>query len=508
LPQNNLTDFLRRPLLSEGVAAFFLFGALTAAVFGPSLSHGFVYDDRWTIEHNPALGAAPWTAFFTDARTAARPETGMGKTIYRPLPTLSFHIQKKLGQDAPRDFRLISLALHALNAALLLAVLRRAGIPFAAAAAGAALFLLHPAQVESVAWATQRSNLMMAGAFLGALLCLGPGAGSSPAGLWGGLALYGAALLSKETALVFPLILWAAGFLPGEPRRGGKIFAGLAALTAAYMLLRWSATGSWSQRPAGESPWADLLEGMGAFWEYLKIIIWPNRLTASHGRFIASPLASIQAWAGLALFSGWAAGALVLLRRKSEPARRAGFFGLWIPLGLALVIGFFPTDTFVAERFLYLPLAGVAGLAALGFERLIAQGTRAWRVAAFIVLSALALRTIRHLPAWKNEGALWENAVRVEPANGFAWACLGDARLEAGRRQDAEAAYRAALTRWITAPVAFATLNNLSTLLNIDGKPDEALVFSEKALRIAPDSPEAQGNRARALALIGRKKRP
>jgi hypothetical protein len=225
----------RRILLAVFLAAG------VAAVYGRSLAGPFLYDDLWTIVRNPAVRApavSP-TKFFTDPSTAAAPETGMGATFYRPLPALSFRANFRAAGLRPWAWRGPDLFLHALNGALLLFLLMDVlGLSAGAAAVGAAVFLFHPAQVESVVWVTQRSNLLCAAGGLAALLWAARG------NAWA-LAAYAAALLSKETAVTLaPFLALAALRSPASPGRKKAVALGSLLLAAAFLALRGAVVGS------------------------------------------------------------------------------------------------------------------------------------------------------------------------------------------------------------------------------------------------------------------------
>ena len=222
--------------------------ALVFAVYGRGLFYSFVYDDRWTIVENVAVQRPTNLArFFLDRDTVAVPATGMGRTIYRPLPTLTFALDRALGARAPWRFRLANLLLHVTNGVLLWGLFRSLGLSFGASLAGSAAFLLHPAQVESVQWVTQRSNLMCLAGLLTALHFHRRGSAWSLAGL-------ALALLSKETAVVaialWPLFLWLEGPRIPPFQKGSARARWLAAggLVAAYLLLRGTVIGGFAQR--------------------------------------------------------------------------------------------------------------------------------------------------------------------------------------------------------------------------------------------------------------------
>lgn len=468
--------------------------ALTALVHGRALLHDFVYDDLWTIVRNPAIQTAGPARFFTDASTAAAPETGMGRTIYRPLPTWTFALNRKAAGLRPWAWRLPNLLLHALNGALVFFLLSGAlGLGPAAAALGAALFLVHPAQVESVAWITQRSNLMCAAGGLGALLLLARG---NP---WG-LAAYGAALLSKETAAtLLPFILWTVWARPDDRRKKIVLSAAAAVLTAAYAVLRTAVVGGVAQREWRGGFLDNLLVGQASWLEYVSLLLRPVRLTVSHMQYVDNPWEHPAPWLGALLLLLWVGAVPVLWRRGF---RLAALAMAWIPATLSLHLGFLPLDTFVAERFLYLPVAGLAVLLALAWDASSRRGIRA--LLATLVLF-LAVAAFRRNGDWRDDLALWRAAVRTEPHNPFARLSLAEAYFARERFPEAAQATRDALTLRPSVSLAFAGLNNLSNLALMEGRPGAALRFADRALRIDSDSVHARRNRERALALLQKK---
>lgn len=466
------------------LAAFLAACAVTVTVFGRALPHGFVYDDQWTLVHNAALVQAPLSAFFTDAATFAAPASGMGGTVYRPLATLSFAFQKRMGLLSPATARAVNLALHALNGLLLFLVLTTIlGLAPEAAALGAGLFLLHPAQVETVAWITQRSNLMCAAAGLGALLLL---ARANP---WG-LALFILALFSKETALtLLPFLLWMLARGNGPLRQKGAM-AGVLLLSAGlYLAARGAVVGELSQRAWRDGLWHNAMVGQAAWTEYLTLLAWPARLAASHWQFVDNAWEPAP-WRGLALSFAWLLATLLSWR---QGRRRAAAAMAWIPVTLSPHLGLVPLDTFVAERFLYLPLAGAAALAGLLWESV--PKARGVLMAAVV---AAGFVSFRQAGVWRDEASLWAGAVRTEPGNPFARLSLAEALYARGDFAAAAQATREGLTRNPSASLAFAGLNNLSDLSLKDNRPGAARRFAEKALRIFPNHPAALHNLARA----------
>lgn len=493
-----------RKLNRETAAALGLL-ALVFAVYGRGLFYPFVYDDRWTVAENAAVQRpTPIARFFLDRNTVAVPATGMGDSIYRPLPTLTFALDRAWGARAPWRFRLENFLLHALNGGLLWALFCSLGLSPGASFAGAAAFLLHPAQVETVQWITQRSNLLCLGGLLGSLGAL------RRRSLWSlvGLAV---ALLSKETAvmavLLWPLFLRAHDpdqkFWESGPARV-RLLAG-ATLVAAYLCLRSAVVGPFAQREFRGGGWGgSVLLGAVSWWEYLKLIVAPVGLRVSRHQYLDNPWESGWTLLGGAAVVITAAILAVAWRRN----RRAGFWGAWAPVALFPVLGFFPTDTFVAERFLYIPLAGLGGLIALLWNRSLEGSPRTGRWARGGIIGILAVwggLSVAQTGVWRDDLTLWDAAARRDPANGFAWLCRARALESAERWDEAEEEYRHALRVGLTRGHAGSALTLLANLRMRKNDPTGAADYAEKALRADPTSPLAAALRLKALTALGRR---
>lgn len=457
---------------------------LVAAVYGRSLFHDFVYDDLWTIVRNPSLTSVNPARFLLDGRTAAAPESGIPGTVYRPLPTWTFALNRRLSGLRPWAWRAPDLALHALNGALVFLVLTGVlGFSPAAVALGAAVFLTHPVQTETVVWVTQRSNLLCAAGVFAALWLAARG---SP---WAAAA-FAAALLSKETAVFFfPFVILAMG-----PQRK-KSAVRLTLLTIGYLFLRIGTAGGFAQRSWRGSFFENFMVGQAAWLEYVKLLLWPAKLAVSHDQYLMSPWEHPAPWVGIILLAAWIAGAVLLWLQGS---RRAALGMAWIAAALTPHIGLFPLDTFVAERFLYFPAAGIGVLAAAAWDA--GKARRAARLL-WALPALFAVLSFRQTDSWRNDLTLWRSAVATEPGNSFARLALAEAFYARGRLTEAAQATRDAMTLNPSAPLAFAGLNNLSAMALKEGRPRAALIFAEKALRIQPNSPVARGNRDRAAAL-------
>ncbi|OVE76650.1 hypothetical protein BVX98_05005 [bacterium F11] len=457
------------------------------------LSHPYIYDDQWTIVKNESIHSVlPIHRFFLDSETVAATDVNMHKTIYRPLPTLSFAIQNALSGLNPLSFRIWNVVGHFLGGILLLVFLRRWGnLKAFPCLLAVGIFWFHPVQVETVHWITQRSNIFcFLFSLLSLILLLDRKKGNHY--LWGGLVSYGAALLSKEWAIVLPFLFLVAEW---DWKKNRKLFFGLVAVSLAYLLMRYQILGQLGQREFRSNQFlTNWLVGRASWWEYLKLLIFPAHLTVSHHQYVDEPVRSAGSWIGLMLEIGFLLGCVWSFRKK----RWALLEGmLWIYFPLILVLGFFPTDTFVAERFLYFSVAG--------FGWLIAQGMNGrhqkWKLGlSFILLLLFWGRSFSRIQDFKTEVTLWESATQKEPENAFATSCLAVAYQNKGEDEKAIVAFKESLKKKPSRELAFGVLNNLSLLYLERNEPDKALEWINKALSIHPQHPKALLNKKRALA--------
>lgn len=455
--------------------------ALTAAAYLPVLAAGFVWDDKHLVVGNQLISTLDNLPLFFQVdlwESTALADTGSG--FYRPLVLLSLAIDHALTGSAPAFSHLHSLAWHLLACALLWRLLRRTLGPVGAAA-GLPLFALHPAQVEAVAWVSARNDPMAAALIFGALLLLErdrPSAAELAAG--GGLVL--AAMLSKESALLAPVLLGlVATARTGRPGRLVSHVAVLAAL-GVYLLLR-----TWAEVPA--PPRADLAHIRAAvppsLAHYAHLALWPVDLAP--GLHLAWPPPVPWVALGLGLVG---AGGLIGLGRGSAAAGLA--FGACT---LAPALGAVASQGLVADRYLYLPLAGLALAVGAAFHR-------AGPALLLCLTMALggAMTTSLQVRIWNGSDSLWAAAVSRHPSPWVYGVVARELDLD-GRKDEAVEWYRRA-----TAPpkpmieacyrVAWVSLDR--------GQPDDVIADGQAALDAGcPPEPELLAPMAVALALRG-----
>ncbi|MGA3095194.1 MAG: hypothetical protein ABSF25_01970 [Bryobacteraceae bacterium] len=352
--------------------------------------------------------------------------------LYRPLTTLSFLFNYAIlgNGENPAGYHFFNLLLHICNALLLyglaLRLFARAGPAFFAAA----LWAAHPIGTECVANVAGRADLLATMAVFGGLLLYAriKHGGGRPD--WRRLAAFfaiaTAGVFSKETAatLLGLMLLWDLAFTEG-PWRASLIrrLPAYAAAAAALALL-WAArllvfrSLPWPQKPFVDNPaawagfWPARLTALKALGIELWLLVWPLRLSSDRS-YNQIPLAGFSdAGAWLALLTIVTISAVVIFRRKKDPALfwAAGFVGItMLPVSnLIFLIG-----AISGERFLYLPAAGFAvALAALAYRL---NWPKLTPIALSVVVALYAGRAMARNLDWDNEIALATADLKVAP---------------------------------------------------------------------------------------------
>ena len=502
---------LRRPV---GLAVALVLAIVAA--YGLSLRGDFLWDDDLHITANPTIvGPLGLTEIWTTARAN-----------YFPLVLTNFWAQHALWGLNPLGYRLVTLACHALAALLLWRVLRQLRVP--GAWLGAALWALHPVQVESVAWICELKNTQSAVFFLLAIGCwlrwLDSGRRvpeqADEARLAGARRHFGWALLfallailSKPSTVMLPVVLglltwWVHRRLTWRDLVPLLPFLVLSAAAAAWTI--------WEQRVnsgAEGAEWAQTWPERFAIagrvvWFYLGKLVWPAELIFIYPRWSVDA-GSPRAFAPLAAVCG----VLALLWWRRDGALRPVFAGaIYFGALLFPVLGFFSVYffrySFVGDHFQYLAsmgplvLAG-AGLTVLG-ERLGPATGRAYTLGGIVpagVLAVLGAMTWRESRAYLNSESLWRTTLARNPDAFMAWANLGDTLVRQGRHPEAIVAFRRALQlRPDDPPVN----NDLGCELVAIGQAHLAIPVLERALQRRPGYVEAHNNLGNALSRVGR----
>lgn len=494
------------PRRAWGLAA--ALAGLVGLVFWPALGLGFLdLDDGDYVQGNPEVtgGLTPSAIAWAFRTTHA--------ANWHPLTWLSHQLDVQLFGLDPAGHHATNVLLHAASAALCLLLWSAWTRRLWASAAVAALFALHPLRVESVAWVSERKDLLCAVFGLGTLLAYSAwcrAGGVARAALV--VLLFALGLLAKPMLVTLPFVMLLVDVWPLRRWTGPQALArrvreklplfALAA-TSSWVTYRaqaaGGATGSVEDFPLDER----VANAFFALAAYLRQSVWPRGLSVYYPH--PSGLGAGVSWSAVALVAlGLVALSVVALgRRRDRPALAVGWF--WFLGMLVPVIGLLQVGAQAhADRYTYLPHIGL--FAALVFGVLtpapLPAGAgprsreRVVSVLMLVALAALALVTWRRIPLWKDGETLYRDALAVTSDNFFAHANLGALQLQHGDLTQAEENLRQALA--IRPDLAIAR-NNLALVLARRGRLAEARGEWEAALRTRPDYAEAHNNLAVAL---------
>jgi tetratricopeptide (TPR) repeat protein len=520
------------PFTRRWLAAL-LFG-LTLVAYLPVIENGYIWDDDDYVYANPTLQSA-------DGLRQMWFELGAIPQYY-PLVHTGFWLEYRLWGDAPHGYHAVNVVLHALCALLFWRVLVLLKVPGAWWVA--ALFSLHPVQVESVAWITERKNVQSGALYFASLLAYlrWRGTGAQPRLYAVSLLLFVAALLSKSVtaslpAVVLVLIWWQREPLDRDAWRPLIPFFAVGALfgaaTSIYERVLVGAIG-----PAWDlSTIERVLVAGRALWFYLAKLAWPLPLVFNYPRWsIDAAEVSQYAYPAAALLLGlglWLASARI---GRGALSAAMIFAGTLLP-----ALGFFNVYpmrySFVADHFQYLACAApFAYVTAVAFRGL--DGRPSARIGLRVVLGALlalfALLDWQRLPDYRDAETLWRATLNANPRSWQSHSALcaiehGRAELErAGPHCEAMLAlepdnheshhmfaiYQASRGRTEAGirhyeraieiePRYHHALNGLAATLNGLGRFDEAVAHLRRAIVLNPEFAEAHSNLGNALVATG-----
>src|SRR5213594_1178215 len=498
-----------------------LIALVTVVPFLPTLDNQFVnWDDDDNLVENPHYRGLGWTHLRWMWTTSH-----IGH--YAPLIWMTFGLDYLLWGMNPVGYHLTNLLLHAANAAVFYLVARRilglalpgpaqrGNVGLAASAAFAALlFAIHPLRVESVAWATERRDVLSGLFYLLTLLVYlraGEQGERGRSGYWASVGLFVCALLSKSMAVSLPVVMLILDVYPlrrlggargwwGEPAR--RIY--LEKIPFVLLALAASAGAFIPQIEGRNMPSLDDLSVLGrlAVSAYgLRFYLWKTVFPVS-----LSPLYELRGQNPLAppflLSYGVvpAVTALALILRRRLP----GLLAAWLAYVVILlpVLGIFQNGPQIAaDRYTYLAGLGWALLASAGM--LAAWRRRSFLVIGLAVVLLLGLGTLtwNQVRVWHDSEKLWSHAVAIDPRSSIGQLSLGLALARHGKLAEAVEHYEAAMRLepgYVDADYAWGNA------LARQGKLAEAVEHYEAALRVKPDHANAHANAGSALVRQGK----
>lgn len=454
---------------------------VTLAVYGRTLSHTLLWwDDRKNICANPyfqksfgAMLQGLWTEPFFG--------------LYVPATYTLWSLFANIGSLTLSDdcldwaplFHGLSLALHLLNGFLLYRLLRGLA-PLGddrLRLLAVAIFWLHPVQVETVAWVSATRDLLAASCGLGALLVY---RGDRP---WWSLPLFALSLLAKPVGVVFPVL---ALLMPGRKRWSvlAPALLGAVMLSSITKMLQND-----SLLTFAPEIWERPLIALHSIGFYTASIIWPWPLVPAYARSVPQLLADPT------LYWIMIATSLPLALAWFMPAARRPLLWMLVALGpvLGLVSFGFQEISTVADRFMYIPMMGLAWMIARQ------QGRRLAQIFAVLAVGCACLTAVQ-VGIWEDDEALFKRVIEVNDSP-IAHGNLANVYFHAGRYREAEPEFRQALKG--NARLFDAWLG-LARTLESTGRADEGLEVYREAIAKGVAAPQIFNNLASMLYERGR----
>lgn len=513
-----------RWLAPGGVAAYAAVGLLAVVVFVPAFYAAFLWDDTIIVNLPEVVSG------FADIWL--NPRLIEGEAHYWPVVYTTFWVEYLLWGLDPSGYHAVNVVLHAANSMLVYALLRRFTVPGAWAAA--AIFAVHPAHVDSVAWAIERKDVLSTLFYLSSAMAyvnwderqreaVARRSGRAPRGeadrsrsgrnealYAASLVLFALALLSKSIVVTLPVMLvvylwWRTGRVAGRDAiRTIPFFAVAVGVTLADLAYYRSRESLSLDISLAER--AQILSR--SFWHYVEKLLLPNGLLPLYPRWDVDG-ADLLGW-GLLLAGVVVVVGLWILRHHIGRGPLAGllFFGVTLAPVLGIIDFGYMRTSYVADRFQYLAGIGLIALVVGTFAHLagkygIGHRLNPTRVLAGLcvpVLAILGVITWRMASNYESPEKFFTYIVTNNPtARGGAYMNLGNAYLEQGRIDETIAAYEQSLEN--DAPDLTLTLYNLGLVYARTGDPDTGESYYRQALDLNPNHSRSLTNLA--VILIG-----
>ena len=411
-----MSDLLKRHQKIFQSAALVVLGLVA---FWHSVAFDFVnWDDVSYVQQNELIRSwSPSNLWGVATETVTR--------NYAPLTILSFLIDHTVWGNGPSGYHATNVLLHLVNGVLVFLLLKRLTGNLFVAWLTAALFLVHPVQIESVVWISSRKGLLCSAFMLwAAMVRLRPEVTARQDAWYIGLLI--AALLSKALAVVFPPIVLLYDVLirreKTAPAIARQVIPGL--LTLLLLFYTASVQNTVLGGVRGHMDFS-LLHIMAIdvtiLWQYIAMLFCPTNLCVMY-----DPLTSGMGMKVLVGSIAWAAVGYALWRvRKSQPLWILG--SLSFLLLLFPVLNFFRITTLMNDRYLYLPCIAIFAMAAGVVHRIVtfaesesgrlvqSIGNSLRGMVVVASLAACLTLTLQHLPVWQNSQTLWAHAIQQYP---------------------------------------------------------------------------------------------
>lgn len=508
------------------IAIYLSLVVISLAVFSQTIRYNFVnFDDDLYVYDSTVIKAGLTIKGIIAAFTTPHARN------WHPFTTISHMLDCQLYGLNPGGHHATNMLLHTVAVLLLFRVLQKMTSSIWKSAMVAALFAVHPLHVESVAWVSERKDVLSAVFFFLMLNAYVWYARTPSVGRYLLVsALFVAGLMSKAMLVTAPAILLLLDYWPlnrtarcNTKSKGGTMVLSKPAVALSRLIFEkvplfvlsaaaCAVTFVVQKRAVGAIPPLPLLwrveNAVVSYLIYAWQTLWPTHLAA----FYPHPNDTLALWE-IILASGLLVAITVtaILSRGKLPYLFTGW--LWYVLMLVPVIGIVQVgEQGHADRYTYLPHVGLFLVMVWGVADIIQPHRSIWRfaaVTAFAMIVALAATAYIQASHWRNSETLWTHALAVTSNNDFAHNNLGYLYMNSDKLDEAISHFEtAAMIRHdkthqhYKVGSAFVEMN-LADALARKGQPDEAMVHYEETIRLEPNYADAYYNRGNLLLAKG-----
>ncbi len=517
---------LYKPVMFRPRSLGLLLALVTLVIYLPATSYHFInFDDPDYVSNNNVVqsGLTWWGIKWAF--------TGSHASNWHPLTWMSHMLDCNLFQLNPAGPHLVNILFHSANAALLFLLVFRLTKKLWPAAFIAALFAWHPLHVESVAWVSERKDVLSTfftlltllayarfasgrEAAQGSRLAAEKASGSIPQPASTGtsytlaLIFFTLALLAKPMPVTLPLVMllldyWPLRRVTADTWSVAKIFRLVLekwpffALAAASCVVTCLAQHN-ALNPLANVPVSLRLENaLTTYGAYLWKMIWPTQLAAYYQ--LRAPIARAPMAESAVLLIG--VSVLAWRERKSGPWLAVGW--LWYLITLLPVIGLVQVGgQAMADRYTYFPLIGIFIALTFSFSALAEAFVflKKWLAAvAVIILVACVCLTEKQMSYWHDSETLFSHSIEVTPSEP-AYLCVGNTLTDQGKTQEA---LTELIMAWRLNPDSAMANGTIAYLLNAQGKTAAAAKYYDKSVHAAAPVPSIFKNYGIVLVLLG-----
>jgi len=486
---------VKKAAIAISVALIIIMGF---AVYANSLGGKFVYDDDLLIKDNVFIKGWP---IVLKVFSADFNPFGLEKSaFYRPLQMITYAVDYRAWKLNVAGYHLTNILLHILAALCVYWLINILFRDTAVSVIAAVFFAVHPIHTVVVSYiSTRADSLYLLFLLISFIFYI---KSSRAGGALSGVimaASYALALLSKENAVILPVLILLYHYAFREKVRL-KSFVPIAGVALIYIALRMTVLRQLMTHVTANGTLIQRIPGsFAAFANYARLIFLPFGLHLEYG----GPLFSFtdpEVICGLAIMA-----ALIFCVFRARKTDTLTFFALsWFLITLVPVSNLYPLNAYMSENWLYLPSIGfflaLAGYLGALYKK---EKSRIFALAlAGCLLAFYSYLTIRQNETWADPILFYKRTLSYSPGSARTYNNLGVAYYKSGKGEDAIAAYKKALE---LKPDYATAYNNLANAYSDADRKEDAIAAYKKAIELNPGFTEAYYNLARTYYKMGRK---